>query len=82
MSGSTCCREGNGRCEKPENSQEVSFIRLTSQMAFKEAGSNEMGDLCFYIHCENIFYKGGDGIIERDAGNNYRKMISFRGFWM
>lgn len=78
MSRSTCCREGNGRCEKPENSQEVSFLRLKPQMALKEADTNETGDLCFYIHRENmnIFYKGGDGSIEHIASNNYCKMIA------
>lgn len=52
---------GSGRCEKPENSQEVTFLRPTPQPAFKEVATQETGDLWFYIHFENmnIFYNWG-----------------------
>lgn len=65
MSRSPCCGEGSGTCEKPENSQEVTFFfRLTPQLAFKEVGTQEIGGLWFYIHCENMnmFYKG-EGLV-------------------
>lgn len=42
MSRSPCCGEGSGRCEKPENSQEVTFLRLTPQSAFKEVDTREI----------------------------------------
>lgn len=42
MSRSPCCGEGSGRCEKPENSQEVTFLRLTPQSAFKEVDTQEI----------------------------------------
>lgn len=52
---------GSGRCEKPENSQEVTFLRPTPQPTFKEVATQETGDLWFYIHFENmnIFYNWG-----------------------
>lgn len=50
--------EGSVGCEKPENSQEVAFLRPTPQLAFWEVATQGTGDLWFYIHCENknIFY--------------------------
>lgn len=72
MSRSPCCGEASGRCEKPENSQEVTFLRLTPQLAFKEVDAHQIGDLCFYIHCENmsIFYNGRDGSVENNASKH------------
>lgn len=76
MSRSPGCGEGSGRCEKPENSQEVTFLRPTPQLAFKEVDTPEKGDLWLYIQCENmdIFDKGGDGGVEH-ASKHCCKMI-------
>ena len=42
MSRSPRCGKGSGRCEKPENSQEVTFLRLTPQSTFKEVDTQEI----------------------------------------